>query len=841
MHTGSGTAAAPAVSTPDPAPAPRASLPKRFLSFAVVGASGVAVNALLLTLMVEGLHWPVLLASLLSIEASTLSNWSLNRVWTWRDRKGGWASLGSYHMVALGGMAIQWTILTAATTTLHVHYLVGSLAGVAAATLWNFLGNDRLAFALRGPSAGVRRVMWYATSFAVQLLIAAAMTHPWDTFVFQKSVSDFLLHGTTPYQVASQAPGYIYSGESLPLTAQWYAYPPLPLLLMSATYAPVAFGAVTAPWLARILLKLPFLVGTLGFAWAARRLIATVPDADPAAAVRLADRAERWLLVNPLFLLIAGVWGQFEALLLMCLTLTVLAVRQQRWALAGAAYGAALLLKVFPVYAAPLLVVHAWRTGGWRAVAKSTGVAAALFAAITLPFYLVDPHGTVQQVLLMHAARPPARFAPVAALFVASQWVLSPPVSLDTLAAVFGRLSFAVTAVVITALAAAYAKKPATERNLLVFLAYTVTGGLLATKVFNEQYTLLPIGLLALVRFHPHGPHGSGARAVRKLLDSATWAMLAAALLDNFHVLAYLPPDVAGPLLHSTTPVAIRHVASAFGLSVANFLYTLGFLVRVVLLVPFSQAIRLMATPLKQGLAALEHGVERLPKLLRGSVPARTWVAAAALTAIVALPMSAAFAATPVGPGASASNQLGPRSVLAELRSDWFNPANDPAIASGTWTGVGLVPADGHYNTNAREVASDLATLRAAGVDAILVQLNPDYPLGAAAVRAVAEGDGMPYGLSVDLASFAGHDGRVALDDASARQARSAMGGPGAGWWIGHWHLEVDHHPVIALSDVALVQPGFTPGEHRFALQAYAAAHALSDNDAALVSAAAAA
>jgi putative flippase GtrA len=811
----------------------------RFGRFALVGASGVAVNALLLLVLVEGFGWPVLVASLLSIEVSTLSNWALNRAWTWRDRVDGgagsrWSSLGHYHAVAVGGMAIQWTVLGLAVHSLHVHYLVGSVLGVAAATGWNFLGNDRLAFGAEGGRS--RRVTYYAAAFLVQLAVAALLTHPWDSFVFQKSVGDFLTTGVTPYTVAMQAPAYIFPGPTLPLTAQWYAYPPLPLLLMSATYAPAAYGLVTAPWLARILLKLPFLLGTLGFAWAARRLIATAPGVDPEAALRQGERAERWLLLNPLFLLVAGVWGQFEALLLMLLVLSVLALRGGHRLLGGLAYGGALLLKIFPLYLGPLLLVHLVRTSGWRSAFAYFGAAACAFAALTVPFLLVEPHGTVQQILLMHAERPPARFAPIAALYVASQWVL-PSGAEAAVASAFGRLSFALTALVLTALAAAYRHRPPTERNLLLFLGLSMTGGLLCTKVFNEQYTLLPLGLLAVARFHPE-PHGRAVPLLGKVLAAGTWAMLAASLLDNFHVLAYLPPDVAQAILHTTAPVATRRVAAAFGLPVSYFLYVLAFATRCILLVPFLLALRLLAAPVKEGLVALERTVERVPRLLRGHVPARAVVTAAALAALVALPLSAAFGtqAAP-GDGRPASPDLPQRAVLGEVWTDWYNPTNDPSVRSGTWAGVAAHPLDGYYNVNARKAYGDLTALRLAGVDAVLVHLDPDYPSGAGAVRSVAESIGMPYALSLDVAPG---DGPVALTEAAARDLRVALGGPGADWWGGAWHLSSGGRDVIALAGVARVQPGFVPAEHRFVLESYAARHGLAGDDARLAAAAAA-
>jgi dolichol-phosphate mannosyltransferase len=54
--------------------------------FAAVGASGVVVDLLLLTLLVSGLAVPFALARVLSFLAATASNFALNRAWTFRGR-----------------------------------------------------------------------------------------------------------------------------------------------------------------------------------------------------------------------------------------------------------------------------------------------------------------------------------------------------------------------------------------------------------------------------------------------------------------------------------------------------------------------------------------------------------------------------------------------------------------------------------------------------------------------------------------------------------------------------------------------------------------------------------
>ncbi len=154
-------------------------LSARFVKFAFVGLSGVLVNlgsfALLRLLRVH-----INLASAAAIEISILSNFVINHLWTFHDRRGDRATLLHhglrFHLVSLVGGAIQFVVFVAmnvawlwvigGTGALRVYGAgagsfvqrwlwhpfvqppdVGRLAylsqlfGIGAATVWNYLLN----------------------------------------------------------------------------------------------------------------------------------------------------------------------------------------------------------------------------------------------------------------------------------------------------------------------------------------------------------------------------------------------------------------------------------------------------------------------------------------------------------------------------------------------------------------------------------------------------------------------------------------------------------------------------------------------------------------------------
>ena len=109
-------------------------LTRRFAKFGAVGATGVVVNLATLALLRRvGVHTNG--ASAIAIELSILTNFLINHLWTFGDRRGSEGpSVGQhllrFHLVSLGGGAIQFVLFVA----LNVAWLrlFGSADAIAA-------------------------------------------------------------------------------------------------------------------------------------------------------------------------------------------------------------------------------------------------------------------------------------------------------------------------------------------------------------------------------------------------------------------------------------------------------------------------------------------------------------------------------------------------------------------------------------------------------------------------------------------------------------------------------------------------------------------------------------
>jgi len=118
----------------------------RFLRFCAVGAVGAVLNLLVLFSLTElGVFY--LLSGLIAIEAGLLSNFFLNRSWTFKDRRT--QGLGSVltalyrdHAVRFVGIVVNLVILWLLTSVFGLYYLASQVIGIAVAMLWNYGGNQ---------------------------------------------------------------------------------------------------------------------------------------------------------------------------------------------------------------------------------------------------------------------------------------------------------------------------------------------------------------------------------------------------------------------------------------------------------------------------------------------------------------------------------------------------------------------------------------------------------------------------------------------------------------------------------------------------------------------------
>lgn len=122
----------------------------RLLKFGVVGASGVIVNMGSLYVLTEFVALRYFIASIIAIELSILSNFSINHLWTWRDRHDAgtvWTKMMRYHIgVGVTAFLGNYIILIALTELAGMHYLLSNMIGIGIGTLANYVVNGLWTF-----------------------------------------------------------------------------------------------------------------------------------------------------------------------------------------------------------------------------------------------------------------------------------------------------------------------------------------------------------------------------------------------------------------------------------------------------------------------------------------------------------------------------------------------------------------------------------------------------------------------------------------------------------------------------------------------------------------------
>jgi dolichol-phosphate mannosyltransferase len=137
----------------------------RYLKFGIVGASGTVVNLVVLHLgheylfnAIEASYKKPYLSLALAITVATMNNFTWNRLWTWSDRvrtleaeEAEPASLrllgmefGQYVTASAFGSALQYVLTLLLSGSMD--YRVANIVAILAASVSNFLANDRWTF-----------------------------------------------------------------------------------------------------------------------------------------------------------------------------------------------------------------------------------------------------------------------------------------------------------------------------------------------------------------------------------------------------------------------------------------------------------------------------------------------------------------------------------------------------------------------------------------------------------------------------------------------------------------------------------------------------------------------
>lgn len=128
---------------------------RRFIVFLGVGLVGVVIaNGGLVAIRELG-HLNVFVAGTISWQAAIFVTFSLNAAITWRGASGRAlpSRFAAFEVVSLIGLGIYLGTIAVVHNGLHLHYVLGGLAGSGIAALWNYTANHVFTFVRDEPEA----------------------------------------------------------------------------------------------------------------------------------------------------------------------------------------------------------------------------------------------------------------------------------------------------------------------------------------------------------------------------------------------------------------------------------------------------------------------------------------------------------------------------------------------------------------------------------------------------------------------------------------------------------------------------------------------------------------
>jgi putative flippase GtrA len=118
----------------------------QLFKFSAVGASGYVVNLVVFSLLVHGPGIEYRLAAVGSWLVAVLNNYTWNRLWTFRDRRGHYGHQGARFLIVAFVALIANLIVLTMLVTLGLPKVPAQAIAIVAVTPLNFIGNKLWSF-----------------------------------------------------------------------------------------------------------------------------------------------------------------------------------------------------------------------------------------------------------------------------------------------------------------------------------------------------------------------------------------------------------------------------------------------------------------------------------------------------------------------------------------------------------------------------------------------------------------------------------------------------------------------------------------------------------------------
>lgn len=117
------------------------------IKFGITGTSGLFIDFFLTWLFKDGLHFNKFLANAIGFTAAVLSNYFINRIWTFKEKKAAIGrQLATFVLVSLIGLMLNSGFLYLFNTVFLIDFYISKAMAVLLVFFWNFTANYFVVF-----------------------------------------------------------------------------------------------------------------------------------------------------------------------------------------------------------------------------------------------------------------------------------------------------------------------------------------------------------------------------------------------------------------------------------------------------------------------------------------------------------------------------------------------------------------------------------------------------------------------------------------------------------------------------------------------------------------------
>ncbi len=608
-------------------------------------------------------------------------------------------------------------------------------------------------------------ILAYTIAIVIRIVLAVPLVHDWDGFVFSESAKN-MLKGITPYMTVASNDLSIYPDSDRPMTEQWLGYPPLPLLMFTIPYAIASIsGVLTSPIVENFVLKIPFILGDILCAYLVMKFLKDRGE-------RLANRAALLVLFNPLLIWVSSAWGMFDIWIVNFILLFLLALRSKKVVLAGIFLACAPLVKLFPVFFLPAVLLYTMHVLPESKKKLAFFVSFVLtVTVIVMPFFLSSPQGFLNQNLIMHLFRPPQGIGLIAMLdFIGNiyRFSITPIV---TIASIFTLL----TILFFNLLSSVFVKGQEGKLLTIILLIYTST--LAFNKVVNEQYFVVLVALLIIIT---HLRKEEIAIFGKRFLGIAeavvTFSVLFAGVVLGFHFLTFLPPFFSTTYLNASTnvlvfylsklipqlplytypnslwtyynaPVAITYIVLIPVIIICFYIVSKGYLQVFRSFREFTFSLRSWTTLPSFNLVNVTVFLVSLITTIMLSIPTLIFLHNNNALKLVDLVDARERAALPSNPRVGTFYNVW-----------WNNPSHQKDLADDAWSKTTLTPEVGYYTSKNSLYVHHIQQMKESGIDYAAVSYHLYDRERYLTFSKYAEKMGMYYAPMIEFVDILGHE-----------------------------------------------------------------------------------